>query len=176
MARQQIRRSDPRELEDLRRADRTGAEQYLRPRPRLVHLGPDRVAHPDRAPALEAQAVDVRAGDDAQVGAPAGGAQIPGRGAAPKALAHGELEVARAFLVRPVDVGVAGDPDLLRPGDERVAYVAPHPHVAHPQGAAGAVPLVRPPLLVLGPDEVGQHVLERPAGVAELAPVVEVRG
>ena len=112
----QVRRPHPRELEDLRRADRTGAKQHLRPRQGLMRLRADRIAHPGRTPVLEAQAVHVGAGDDLQVGAPAGGAKVAGRGAASETLAHGELEVARALLARPVDVVVAGDPDLLRAG------------------------------------------------------------
>ena len=117
-----------------------------------------------------------RAGDDAQVGPAPGGTKVAYRGAPPATVAGGELEVARAFLPRPVDVVVAGNSDFFRAGDERVAHVAPHPHVADRLRTAGAVPLACPPLLVLGLDEVRQDVLERPAGVAELAPVVEVPG
>ena len=113
-------------------------------------------------------------GHDVQIGAPAGGAQVPDRGAPTASIARRELEVARAFLLRSVDVVVARDTDLLRAGDERIAHVAPHPHVADRERTAGTVPLVRPSLLVLGLDEVGQHVVERPACVPELTPVIEV--
>src|SRR5665213_547598 len=39
---------------------------------------------------------------------------------------------------------------------------------------AGAVQIVRAALLVLGAAEIREHVVERPAGIAELAPMVEI--
>ena len=46
--------------------------------------------------------------------------------------------------------------------------------VGHGERSADAVQVVRAALLVLGLAEIGQHVVEAPAGIAELAPVVEV--
>ena len=40
--------------------------------------------------------------------------------------------------------------------------------------SAGAVEFVRSALLVLGAAEIGQHVVIRPADIAELAPIVEI--
>ena len=43
-------------------------------------------------------------------------------------------------------------------------------------GPPTAVQRVLAALLVLGAAEVGQHVVEAPAGIAELAPVIEILG
>jgi hypothetical protein len=59
--------------------------------------------------------------------------------------------------------------------DECLAQrVLPQPDVGHAERAAGAVIVVGPALLVLGALEVGQHVLIRPADIAELTPHVEI--
>ena len=68
----QLRRPDTGELKNLRRTDRAGAQQHLGARPGLAHVRADGVAHSDRAPLLEAQAVHVRPGLDTQVWTPAG--------------------------------------------------------------------------------------------------------
>ena len=49
-------------------------------------------------------------------------------------------------------------------------------HVGHAERPAGAVEVVGAALVVLGLAEVGQHIIVAPAGVAELAPMVEVLG
>ena len=62
-----LRAADARQFEQLRRADRPGGERDFAAGARLAADAVDGVAHADRAPALENQPLDMRAGDDAQV-------------------------------------------------------------------------------------------------------------
>ena len=62
-----LRPADARQLEQLRRADRPGGEHDLAVGARFAAVAVDAVAHADRAPALEDQPLDMRAGDDAQI-------------------------------------------------------------------------------------------------------------
>ena len=103
------------------------------------------------------------------------GTQICARRRATAAVARRGLVVAGAFLARAVEVVVAGDADLRRRLDERVAQA--DRSGACPKRSAGrrAVILALAPLLVLRPLEVRQDVLETPADIAELAPAVIVR-
>src|SRR5262249_56695935 len=73
-----------------------------------------------------------------------------------------------------VDVWVAGEAGRLRRLEEGLARRVRLAYVGDRERPAGAVQRVLAALLVLGAAEVGQHVLEAPAGVAELAPAVVV--
>jgi hypothetical protein len=48
-------------------------------------------------------------------------------------------------------------------------------HVGNRERPAHPVQRILAARLVLGAAEVGQHILEAPAGIAELAPMIEVR-
>ena len=102
--------------------------------------------------------------------------EIGRRGRGAHAVAHGGLVEARALLRRAVEIVVARIAALLRRLDEGRGERMLVAHVRHAERPAGAVVLVGAALVVLGLAEVRQHVLVAPAGVAELAPVVEVLG
>jgi hypothetical protein len=85
------------------------------------------------------------------------------------------LEVAGAFLGGSVEIIVARKAGLLCGGDKSLAQWMRFAHIGDGERAACPMQRILSPLLVLGAAEVGQHVIEAPAGVAELAPVVEVR-
>src|SRR5207248_4144993 len=74
-----------------------------------------------------------------------------------------------------VEIVVAGIAELDRALDEslgdRVVL-----DIGHAERAAAAVEVVGAADLMLGALEIGQHVVERPAGIAELAPMVEILG
>ncbi len=63
---------------------------------------------------------------------------------------------------------------LLRAGDKGVVQFVAGPQVGDAQRSAGAVMRVGAAFLVLGAAEIGQHVLIRPAGIAELTPQIEI--
>src|SRR5262245_39961890 len=48
-------------------------------------------------------------------------------------------------------------------------------HVGHRERSAHPMQRILAALLVLGAAKIGQHILEAPAGIAELAPMIEVR-
>ena len=63
----------------------------------------------------------MRIGNDFEIRAPARLAQVADRGRAAAAVARGELEIARAFLRRAIEIVVAREARLLRGRDEGLA-------------------------------------------------------
>ena len=100
--------------------------------------------------------------------------QVGHRGAAPHPVPLGELVVADPVLLRPVEVIVGLMPGLLRRLEEGVHQGMPGPAVADGQRAAGTVQVARAALVVLGAQEVGQHVRPAPSGRAVGGPLVVV--
>ncbi len=115
-----------------------------------------------------------RAGHDLQIGPPARRPQIADRRRAAAPVARGELEIAGAFLARSVEIVVARKAGLLRSLDERFAQRVRLAHIGDRERSARSMQLIRAAFLVLGAPEIGQHILEAPAGIAELPPMVEI--
>ena len=94
---------------------------------------------------------------------------------------------AAAGLLHPADVGagagrqmvdvlVVFEADLGAGLDDLLAQRRLVARARGQERPAGAVELVVPALPVLGPLEIGQHVVPRPAAIAELPPMVEILG
>src|SRR5439155_15360694 len=130
----------------------------------------------DGAAALEQDLLGERLGDDLQVAALHRWAQIADRGRAAPAVARRRLVIADAFLAGAVEIVVARIAHLDRALDEGFADRMVVGHVRHAERATAAVKFVAAARLVLGTPEIGQDVVERPAGVAELAPMIEILG
>ena len=111
-----------------------------------------------------------------QIRALQGGPQERARGAPAPPVLLGELVEAAAVLAGAVEVGVRGHAGLLGGGDEHLGQRMAEPMVGHVERAAAGVEAVFQPLVVLGLPEERQHVLVAPALVAELGPVIVVRG
>ena len=88
---------------------------------------------------------------------------------------RGELEIAGAFLPGPVEIIVARKARLLRGRDESLAQRMRFTHIRDRERPAHPVQRILSALLVLGAAEIGQDILEAPAGIAELPPMIEVR-
>ena len=101
--------------------------------------------------------------------------QIADRGRPAPAILRRELEIAGALLRRPVEIVVARIARLLRGVDERLAQRMRLADVGDGERPADAVQRVLAPLLVLGAAEVRQHIVEAPAGIAELPPMIVIR-
>ena len=168
-------RADSRDHEDLRAADRPGAEHHLAggagdrlPPPAVAP------ADPGRPLALERDAEHLGAGDHGQVRPLHRRAQV-GVGTAPAtpvSLRH--LGDRHPVLLGRVDVAVGGDPGGLRGIEKAAGQRARRALVGDVQRTAGAVHLGGAPLVVLGPLEQRQHVLVAPARAAPVAPAVVV--
>ena len=172
---QQRGRSEPRELQQLRRVECAARQDDL-----AAGVGDaGRIALPifdaDRAPARKQNTARQRIGHDCEIGPPARLPQIADRGRAAPPVARGELEIAGALLGRPVEIVVAREARLLRGFDERLAQRMRLAHVGDRERPADPVQRVLAPLLILGAAEVRQYVVEAPAGIAELPPVIEIR-
>ena len=171
---QKLRGADAGELQNLRRVDRAGGEDHLARRMRDAHFAPDPIFDAFRTMTIEKNPRRQRAGFDLQIGMLPCLLQKAGRGRRAPAIAGGELEIAGAFLVRAVEIVVAREAGLHRRLDERFAERMRLAHIRDVERPAGAVQIVGAVLLVLRAPEVRQHILEAPAGIAELAPVIEV--
>jgi hypothetical protein len=174
--RQVLHRPDARQQQKLRRVDRSAAQHHLATRTYGARHAVLAEPHAHRAAALEQHLFGQRIGLDTQVGAATGGAQIPHRGRASAAVARGKLVVAGALLHRAIEIIVAWETKIERALDERLADRVLVVHVGDRERPAGTVQFVGATDLVFGAAEIRQHVIERPAGIAELAPVVEVFG
>jgi len=89
-------------------------------------------------------------------------------------VAHCHLQWADAVLLGAVEIGVQPMTRLLRSGDKGVVQFVARAQVGDAERSARAMMLVSASFLVLGAPEIRQHVLIRPAGIAHLAPQVEI--
>ena len=167
-------RPDPGELQELRRVDRSAAEDHLLAGADGAKLAPLPILHAYGALALEQHAGGERVGLHMQVGALHGAVQVGDGGGHAGAVLLGHLIPAHPLLLGAVQVGAAGNAGLYGRFDGGVGDGVAVGHVGHVQGAADAVHGVLAALLVLGLPEVGRHVVPRPAGAAHLAPAVVV--
>src|SRR5581483_10244118 len=85
-----------------------------------------------------------------------------------------QLKVAGTFLFRSVEIVGARNAGLLRRFDKSFAKRMRLADIGNRQWTPGTMKLVSAALLILGALEVGEDILERPAGIAELAPVIVV--
>src|SRR5215510_1629067 len=89
-------------------------------------------------------------------------------------MARGQLEITGAFLGGPVEIVVAGKARLLRGRYESLAQRMRFAHVGNRERPAHPMQRILAPLLIFGAAKTGQHILEAPAGIAELPPMIEV--
>src|SRR5262249_18831103 len=73
------------------------------------------------------------------------------------------------------EIIIARKARLLRGCDEGLAQRMRFAHVGNRERPADPMQRILAARLVLGAAEVGQYILEAPAGIAELAPMIEVR-
>ena len=170
----QRRRPDARQLQQLRRLNRTRAQQDLGAAARHFVGTRLSIAHTHGAPALDHQAGGLRFGRDAQIGALHRGPQIALCSAPAPALPGRELVVAGAFLAHAVEIFAARHADLAGAADEGFDQLILGPDVGHRERAIAAVESVRTALVALRLDEVGQHVVVAPTRVAQRGPMVVV--
>ena len=176
---QQCGRPQTRELEDLRRADRTRREQHLTPCSQgllaCVREPHDHARRARRAIArIESEPFDEGAGTDRQV-RPLQHRPKERLGCAP---AHAapliHLKIGVAEIVAAIELRDLRDAALLgglAPGVENLPAHAP---LLDAQLAAAAMELIGAVLIVFGALEHRQHVVPRPAAQALRGPVVVV--
>ena len=172
--RQVLGRADARQQQQVRRVDGAAAEDDLAHR---LHAMGGAVAlhgHARGAAGGGGHAGGQRAGDDREVGARHRRLQIGAGGGPAQPVARGGLRAADAFLGRAVEVVVAGNTGLHRRLDEGFYQGVVVAEVADGERAALAAQFGARALIVLAQLEVGQHVLEVPAGAALLAPLLEI--
>ncbi|CUI27591.1 Uncharacterised protein [Achromobacter xylosoxidans] len=171
---QQRGRAHARQLQQLRRLQRAGAQDHLAAGPQRAHLAVLAVAHAAGAAALKQHRHCVRAGLDTQVGAAARRPQIGHRGGAAAAIAGGELVVAHPFLVAAVEVGHVWQAERARRADQAFDQRMRRLDRGGVQRTFGAARGARAEVVVLELAEVGQAFLPAPARVAGGGPGIVV--
>src|SRR5216683_507208 len=124
--------------------------------------------------ALEQHAMRKRADLDIEVGALHRRAQIGDCRTAPPHLADCQLVGPDAFLLGAVKIGVGREPGLLCAADKGIVQLVLGAQIGNVERAALAVIIVGAAFLVLGAAEIREHIVIRPADIAELAPMVEI--
>ena len=163
----------------MRRADRAAGQDHLDQRVGALDSPAALELDPDRAVAVEHDPAHQRVGDDLDVGPPHRRAEIGARRALPAAAAPGLLhpaDIGAGAGRQVVDVLVVFEADLGAGLDQLLAQRRFVRGARGQERPAGAVELVLAALPVLGPLEIGQYVVPRPAAVAELAPMIEILG
>ncbi len=171
-----FRAPDPRQLQELRRADRAGGQHDFAARAGLEASPALRVAQAHRAPPLEDQPLGLRAHDEAQVGPFEDGLEEAARRAPAPAAALIDLEVPGALVVAAIEVVDFWDADFGRRLARRVEDRPGQALALDAPFAAGAVQRVRAGVMVLVALEERQDVVPAPALEAELAPAVVIGG
>jgi hypothetical protein len=172
---QLVGRADSRQHQQLRRLHRPAGDDDLTGRAGFARRPVTDVANPRRPFAVEEQLADVRVGLHGDVGALHDRPEVGiGNGpASPRSLGH--LIVTHAVLVGAVEILVAGQPKRDRRLQPRPAQRVLIALILHPQRPPGAVIGRIASLLVLGSEEVGQHLDVAPARTAVgVAPSVVV--
>src|SRR4051812_35006080 len=117
---QAIGLADAGQLEQLRRGDRARRHDDLARGTCLELLSLHAVTHADAAPALEQQALRMRAGVDAQIATRARRGEVGARSRIAKATADRALRHRNAFLALAIVIVVARNADALGRGEEAV--------------------------------------------------------
>src|SRR5262249_26062267 len=172
---EQRRRSEPGQLQELRRVERAAGDDDLRVGVSNAGRIVAAVFDADGAASRKEDPARQRARYDGEIGPGAGWAQIAARGRAAPPTARGQLEITGAFLSGAVEIVVAREARLLRGRDESLAQRMRFAHIGDRERPADPVQRILAARLVLGTAEVRQHILEAPAGIAELATMIEVR-
>ena len=104
----------------------------------------------------------------------AGGLEIPCCGAATSTLPGDQLVGARTFLRYTVEVIVGWVTRLNAAGNKSPGQRIGAVHIRHPLRPAIAMKVIGAALIALGADEIRQHLVPRPAGVAKGGPVIVI--
>ena len=167
--------TDPRDHQDLRRADRASGEDHLtRCGDHLLAATAVEVANSDCALPFQLNALNGRACDHFQVLAIFDRLQIAvgGAPAAPATLSH--LHLGNAVLLRAVVVVDEGNSGCLGAGDEVTRQRARRARVLNPQRATNGVVLRCAARVVFGLEEVRLNIVPTPSGAALRFPKVVV--
>src|SRR5262245_50815474 len=171
---QQARRSHTRELQELRRVERAAGDDDLAFGAGGARLAALLVFDPDGAAAVEQDAPRQRVGHHGEIWPAPRRPQVAHRRRPTASVARRQLIVAGALLGRAIEVVIARKACLLHRCQEGLAQGMWLAHIGDREGSADAMPGILAALLVLGAAEIGKHVGEAPAGVAELAPMIEI--
>src|SRR5690606_21985193 len=123
---------------------------------------------PGRPPSFQPDRLRLRSGHHAEIG-PVHDRPQERLGAGPAdaaPLVH--LEIAAALVVAAVEIVGLADADLSSRVAERVENLPRDARPLDPPFAVGTMVVARPGEMVLGALEIGQHVVPRPTGIAEL--------
>ncbi len=166
--------SDAGELQQLRRAERAGAQDHLASRAYCFLSSTFEIIHAACPSAFTHDARRHRTRDHAQIWARQIGRQIRLGRAAAFAVLMRDLIQEGTLLFKAVVVGIQGDAVQCGGIEKHPTQGAVVARVGHVQGAALAVKGVVELLVIFRTPEIRQYLVVGPAGVAERGPMIVV--
>ena len=167
--------ADAGQHQQLRGLERAGGHDHLAPGAELLQFLALAVFDADRALAFEQDAGGMRAGLDAQIGAAAHmGVDIGARRTPAFAVFLRHLVDAEAFMVVGIEILAQAELRFLRGLQESLLHGISGAQFVDGERAALAVIFAVEIGIVFRALEIGQHVGERPAGIAERGPLVVI--
>ena len=177
MALQLFARADTREHQNVGRANRAGTQDHFATRRDVEPSVSGYHLQAGHAAIDKHQALDKRLDEDLEIPPFPGGAQIGDSSAAPASPDDRLLDVADAFLITIIVVGVAAVAGRDRGLDPQIDDLASYSRRRNHERAISAAGVAGPELWALpalGAPEVRQDIVPGPALVSKLAPVVVV--
>ena len=160
--------------QQLRRAEHAAGQHHRAPCADDMRLTPARISDAPHPPVVEQYAFDQHVGEDIDVCRRLAVAQIGARRGPALTVALRHLIDAQPLLPRAVEILILRNLQLPPGLDEIAAALIGVTLIADPQRPFAAVKAVAAALIVLGSNEIGQHVVIRPAGRAERGPVIVI--
>src|SRR5438876_441678 len=152
---EQRRRSEPGQLQELRRIERAAGDDDLGVGVRNACRAAAPVFDADGAASGKEDPARQRVRHDGEIGPAARLAQIAERGRAATPMACGQLEITGAFLGGAVEIVVARKARLLRGRDESLAQRMRFAHIGNRERPAHPMQRILAALLVLGAAKIG---------------------
>src|SRR3984893_6333026 len=172
---QVLLRANAGEHQQLRRVDGSAAQNDLARGTSGAEPAMLAKRHADRTAAFAPNLLGQGPGDDLEIGALHCRAEIADGGRAALSVARRRLVVAYPVLAGAVEILIARKAEPGRRGDKTLTDRGLR-DIRHAERPICAVEPIGAARLVLRASEIGQHIVERPAGIAELAPMVEIFG
>ena len=167
---QQITGTDARELQQLRALQRARRQDHFARRPHFADRAVLPEAHAGRPASLHDEAGGLRIGFGLQIGPAFRRLEVSDRRTVAPAVAREQLKVADAFLIAAVEVVGPWHTQLLGAANDGLHQFALLLDIGGPQRSVAAVASACAAAVVFRLDEIRQHAIPVPPGIARAEP------